>query len=618
MYFKPVFWERAQNKVSIHNNAQITCDFDAFVLDKAKTLRNGGEIQKIIIRNGLHEGIRDKYGSIYTDNDEAYVIEITQTLTIYSQTKRGALYALSTLSAMIESDEMTQSLLFDYPACPVRGYRAFIPGVANMTQFKQTLDFMAEYKYNTLMLEIGGAMAYKRRPEINRHWVEYCKELTKVSDRTHDIQHRTYPWHKNSIHVDNGFGTFMTQEEMKEIIKYCDDRCIEIIPEVPSLSHCDYLVGTYPEINERADDKHPDTYCPSNPKSYEILFDILDEITDVFKPRYINIGHDELYTIAICPLCKEKDPVDLFVRDINKINTYLAGKGVKTILWCEKLFEKESLDGDPAGGGAYKSPGDIAYVPPLIECLGKISKDVIMLHWYWRYLNYDQEKRVIDHGYQMYLGNFSALHMQDFRKRMNLGISGAFVSNWGSYQPEYMQRNHQYLDLMTTAYALWSREYDTPQREELLERAKTVLYRFIHKDIQGKTQLKVLHTTNYYTPYEVFYDGVFIVDDRYILGYYVVTYDDNTTAKLPVKYGFNISNNKLEESFNSSYMEVLGGTMPFRSGGETYYETVYENPYPEKEIRHISFVKSLNKDFEVVTKSLTGSDKTAVRQPVTV
>ena len=54
------------------------------------------------------------------------------------------------------------------------------------------------------------------------------------------------------------------------------------------------------EISERQNDPYPDTYCPSNPRSYEITFDILDEVIDVFHPKAINIGHDEFYSICVC------------------------------------------------------------------------------------------------------------------------------------------------------------------------------------------------------------------------------------------------------------------------------------------------------------------------------
>jgi len=100
------------------------------------------------------------------------------------------------------------------------------------------------------------------------------------------------------------------------------------------------------------DDPFPDTYCPSNPKTYEIVFDILDEVIQVFKPKHIHIGHDELYTACVCERCKDKKPADIYAEDVRKISNYLAGKGVGTMMWGEKLLRArwDERDGAKVGG----------------------------------------------------------------------------------------------------------------------------------------------------------------------------------------------------------------------------------------------------------------------------
>lgn len=114
-------------------------------------------------------------------------------------------------------------------------------------------------------------------------------------------------------------------------------RHIEIIPEVQSLSHSYYLCCAHPEIAERQDDPWPDTYCPSNPKTYELLFDVMDEVIAAFKPRIMHIGHDEAYTFAICPRCQDRSSADLLAGDINTIHEFLASRGVRPFIWCDKL-----------------------------------------------------------------------------------------------------------------------------------------------------------------------------------------------------------------------------------------------------------------------------------------
>ena len=68
---------------------------------------------------------------------------------------------------------------------------------------------------------------------------------------------------------------------------------VKVKSEIPSLTHGYYLLTRHPELAEYPGDKWPDTYCPSNPKSYELMFDVYDEYIEVIKPKMFHIGHDK-------------------------------------------------------------------------------------------------------------------------------------------------------------------------------------------------------------------------------------------------------------------------------------------------------------------------------------
>ena len=59
---------------------------------------------------------------------------------------------------------------------------------------------------------------------------------------------------------------------------------VEVIPEIPSLTHSYYLLTRHRELAEVQDAEWPDTYCPSEPKVYDLLFDVLDEYIGVMHP----------------------------------------------------------------------------------------------------------------------------------------------------------------------------------------------------------------------------------------------------------------------------------------------------------------------------------------------
>ena len=558
-----------------------------------------GRKMTVTLELGIPAAVKEAAGAAYAENDESYALVIKgDNICLYAVTRRGLLYAVSTLKQLIEANAVRELVLFDYPDKEVRGYRVYTPGVGSFDAFTAMVDNLIYYKYNSIIIEVGGAMEYKRRPEINAHWVEFCKEVHKSPYEAKRIQPQTHPqWKKNSIHADNGDGSFITQEQMRELIDYCRERELEVIPEVPTLSHCDYIVMTYPEIRERAEDTYPDTYCPSNPKSYEIVFDILDEVIDVFKPRYMNIGHDECYTLGKCDLCKDKDPVDLYVGDIIKINDYLRTKNVKAMMWCEKFIDNGMLldeDGQYHGYGGIGDP--LLDVPKCIGCVGKVPKDITLLHWYWSLCDGNREKELQDMGYPMLYGNFQGPSLKDYRARIG-GVAGGFISNWGSFEEEYMQRNGQNFNLLATAWIFWNGDYDTPRSGEVREKVKEALYAR-YKASLGENVIELVHTTDHFRPYKAFYDGYYIVPEDWTIGQHILTYTDGTEAILPIVYGYNIrtaagagSSDRESiasaESKTTDFVEVIGASNPKLVDGKLWYQTAYRNPHPEKRIQSI-------------------------------
>ncbi len=606
MFFEYRYVKTFGTPFCVSCNSEIASEAECYAAEYAKKVLSecteDGRKMRIKLSLGIPDGVKKTVGNVFSEDDESYAVEIREDEAVLSAvTENGLLYAVSTLKQLVESGNVSEMLLFDYPDKKVRGYRVFIPGRENFDDFKRMVDMLVYYKYNSIMIEVGGAMEYKRHPEINEDWTAFCREVHKSPNEGKRIQKETYTdWKKNSIHADNGGGSFITQDEMRELIAYCRERGLEVIPEVPTLSHCDYIVRAHRELNERQEDMYPDTYCPSNPKTYELLFDILDEIVDVFKPRYINIGHDELYTLGKCPLCKGKDPVDLYVGDITKILDYLKTKNVGTIIWSEKLLDNLYFPGPGEEIHGYGGTGDEAWdIPRLAESAGKVPKDVILLHWYWSLCSGEAERELLDMGYNMLFGNFQALSLKDYRKRSR-NISGGYVSNWGSFEEQYMQRNGQNFNLISTAYVFWSGTYDFGMSREIMQRVKNELYARYKKSL-GKNTIELMHTTDYFKPYTWFYDGIYIIPEDWLIGTHEVVYTDGTKAALPIIYGYNIRSDSEKESSDSgseearttSYIEILGASYPVMRGSRMFYKTAYKNPYPEKTIKHIC-LKSKN------------------------
>ena len=108
-----------------------------------------------------------------------------------------------------------------------------------------------------------------------------------------------------------------------------------------------------------------------------------------------------------------------------------------------------------------------------------------------------------------------------------------------------------------------------------------------------KNPLRVRHAAHHSVPYARFWCGKFIEDEVYLLGHYRLTYEDGTTADLPVKLGTNIGSRtpKPVEIREASYR-----TLPVADGDGYLFEHTYEDPHPDKKIASVTYVPAKGKE----------------------
>ena len=562
-------------------------------IDSALTSAIGGEgtpIGAIEWHVGFSAAVRKRIGSLYIKNDEGYAILLGSTVRVYAATERAFIYAAATLSSLALGGELYEGFLYDVPLCEERGYRVYLPSRAGLEGFCRMVDFLAAYKFNAIILEIGGAMEYKKHPEINRAWDEFCRDVHRFSGRADEIQFKTYPWPKNSIHCDNAEGDILSQEECREIAAYCRSRGLEVIPECPSLSHTDFLCLAHPELREREGDGHPDTYCPRHPEVYGYVFDILSEVIEVFEPRKINIGHDETYSIGICPRCKGTPAYRLYAEDVMRIYTFLRERGIEPYMWGEKLLNAFLRRGNILHriGGAGHGEGT-RHVPALWPSRDLLPREgITYLHWYWPF-NEEYDKVYHERGMRVLFGNLNALAVKNFSKRVKQGIRGGYVSNWGGFGDEYMQRNQQYLSLLAAAYAFFCEDFEARGKEDILKLCFEEGYRYRLSCMRAP--LEITHTTPHSIPFEYAWDGIFITDEKYLLGRYELTYADGTVATLPVRYGSHIGCATPKQTVGGAeFTQLVHGALPITYRGRYAYRTAYEDPHPERTLTSVRYI----------------------------
>ena len=145
---------------------------------------------------------------------------------------------------------------------------------------------------------------------------------------------------------------FYTQKEIKEIVKYANERHITVVPEIEMPGHSSAAIASYPWLGTAKKEIEvpikfgvgKDVYDVSDPKVVQFLTDVLDEVIDLFPSKVIHIGGDEVKynhwksseTVQNYMKVKGLDtPAELQVFFTNSISQYLQSKDRRMMGWNE-------------------------------------------------------------------------------------------------------------------------------------------------------------------------------------------------------------------------------------------------------------------------------------------
>ncbi len=298
------------------------------------------------------------------ERPEGYVLHVSPTgVALAGVDEAGTFYAAQSLVSLIDQMASLGSLrlrcltVIDWPQHSFRGVHIYGPGRDAIPFFKTYVrDFLSRLKLNKIIYETAAGIQFDSHPEINQAWEERAVRLRTDKER--------YP--PQGHHAEIGSWSYLTKAEARELIDWCRLHHVELIPEIQSLSHCAYLLAAHPEIAEDPTLDSPHTFCPSNPRSYEILFDISQELYELFQPRTVSIGHDEWGVKSVCEKCKDRPAWEQFADDVLATHAFWKERGVRVAMWGDHLLEKHN-GGERRGWTC--------------RALPQIPRDIIIANW---------------------------------------------------------------------------------------------------------------------------------------------------------------------------------------------------------------------------------------------
>jgi len=455
---------------------------------------NNPLIHQYCEQNSLTEKVKElgSEGYILTSTDNEVVIASTDI--------KGAIYGFQSLRQLFSKKEnkivVPKIIIKDKPILPLRGIKLYLPGRNNIPFFKRFIkNFVSKYKFNTIILELNANMHLESHPELNVGTLKFGEELY-VSRRGRPAgPHKEY---QNSSHQDVADGEILEKREVGELVNYIRKYNIQIIPEIPSLTHSYYLLFGHKELAEITNSEYPDTYCPLKPEIYKIYFDVLEEYIDVIHPSIIHVGHDEWRMEKdVCNLCKGKNYGELFARDLIKIHDFLASKGIRTAIWGDHLLESvrgvEHRVWKTSAGYKYKIPGALT----LKQVKELIPKDILIFNWFWgktKDKGPGNDLQLADLGFEQVYGNFRP-DIIGWKERLNIkGLLGGAPSSWAATTEINFGKDLIY-DFLGCSNLLWSKHYQTPEQMVFITQnlIPTIRAELSGKILPSKTAMHVSH-----------------------------------------------------------------------------------------------------------------------------
>lgn len=246
--------------------------------------------------------------------DESYqLFSCAKQVKIVANTDLGAIRGLETLQQLLSVDDAGYYFpgvdISDAPRFPWRGLLLDITlHWMPMDVVKRTLDGMAAVKMNVLHLHL-------------------------TEDQMFGIESKVFP----RLHEVGAEGNYYTQEDIKEVITYADQRGIRVVPEFDIPGHCTSWLKAYPELASVKRDYELQRYFGvfdpaldvTKDYTYEFLDKLFIEMSQLFPDEYFHIGGDE-------NTGKDWD------RNPN-IKAYMKKKGMKTYRELETEFIQRLL-----------------------------------------------------------------------------------------------------------------------------------------------------------------------------------------------------------------------------------------------------------------------------------
>lgn len=221
------------------------------------------------------------------NENEAYKLQVSpQGITIEATTEQGVYWAIQTLRQLTDKKGdrayIAGCKITDWPAFRIRGFMQDVGRTyTSMEELKREIAKLAQYKINVF------------------HW-----HLTE--NQSWRLESKIFPMLNDSINTTRMPGKYYTQEEAKEVVEYCKQHQMLLIPEFDMPGHSAAFISTF-------------RHDMQSPEGMKILKLLVEEVCETFDVPYLHIGTDEVKFTNL--------------QFVPEMVAFIRSKGKKVISW---------------------------------------------------------------------------------------------------------------------------------------------------------------------------------------------------------------------------------------------------------------------------------------------
>jgi hexosaminidase len=319
-----------------------------------KTGMQPAVVQKAPDKNSRQHIFLTLSSPIDTLGTEGYTLQVQPTqVVLAAKAPNGIFLGTQTIRQLLPATKTTGTVaipaleVVDKPRYQWRGMHLDVARHFMPIEFvKEYIDYLAMHKLNTfhwhLTEDQGWRIEIKKYPKLTE--VGAWRDGTLIghySDQPHQFSNERH-------------GGFYTQEQIKDVVKYAQERYITVVPEIEMPGHAVAALTTYPHLSctggpfevEKKWGVFDDIFCAGNEQTFTFLEDVMTEVLALFPSKIVHIGGDEAPKTRWkeCPKCQKrikdeglKDEHELQSYFIQRMEKFLNAKGRTIIGWDEIL-----------------------------------------------------------------------------------------------------------------------------------------------------------------------------------------------------------------------------------------------------------------------------------------